>query len=187
MAASRQKHLVKTALDLFYRDGFHSTGIDKILRESGVAKMTLYKYFRSKDDLILAALEERDRQFREWFLKELDKRGTEPQEKLLAAFDVLELWFRGEFRGCMFINASAEFSDKSEEIHRFCGRHKEQMLGYLTQLAEQTGVASPETLAFQLNLLIEGAIVMAHVCSDKDAAQKAKVAAKTLLSAALKP
>ena len=64
---SRRDELVETALDLFYRNGFHATGIDRILAEAGVAKMTLYKHFRSKDDLIVAALERRDERFRAWF------------------------------------------------------------------------------------------------------------------------
>lgn len=185
MAPSRKDHLVKTALDLFYREGFHSTGIDKILKESGVAKMTLYKHFRSKEELVLAALEERDRQFREWFLRELEQRGQTPQEKILAAFDALESWFRGNFRGCMFINAAAEYSDKNEDIHRLSGDHKREMLKLFTELAEATGARDPSSLAFQLNLLAEGAIVMAHVCDDKSAAQKAKVAARILLESAL--
>ena len=185
MASKKREHLVKTALELFYRDGFHSTGIDKILRESGVAKMTLYKHFRSKDDLILAALQERDRQFREWFVAELESRAKTPLEKLLTAFDVLELWFLGDFRGCMFINASAEFSDKNEDIHRFSGDHKKLMLAYLTELAEAAGASDPSTLAFQLNVLIEGAIVLAHVCEDTDSAKKAKVAAKILIDCAV--
>jgi len=182
---SRKEHLVQTALELFYREGFHATGIDKILRESGVAKMTLYKHFRSKEDLILAVLEERDRRFRDWFVRELEQRAVTPQEKLLAAFDVLELWFHGEFRGCMFINAAAEFSDINEDIHRLSGEHKRHMLDYLTDLAKAAGAPDSESLAFQLNLLLEGAIVVAHVCQDPSSAQKAKIAAKTLIESAL--
>lgn len=185
MASKKREHLVKTALELFYKDGFHSTGIDKILRESGVAKMTLYKHFRSKDDLILAALQERDRQFREWFVKELESMAKSPQEKLLATFDVLELWFQGDFRGCMFINASAEFSDKNEDIHRFSGEHKKLMIDYLTEIAKAAEVPDPATLAFQLSVLMEGAIVLAHVCEDNDSAMKAKVAARILIDSAM--
>ena len=185
MESSRRDHLVKTALDLFYREGFHSTGIDKILRESGVAKMTLYKHFRSKDDLILAALQERDHQFREWFAKEIDSRAKSPTEKLLATFDVFEAWFSGDFRGCLFVNASAEFSDKNESIHQFSGEHKKFVIKYMTDLAKEADLAEPGSLAFHLAMLIEGAIVMAHVCEDLDSAQKAKVAAKTLIEAAV--
>ena len=183
--ANRKDHLVQTALELFYKEGFHATGIDKILRESGVAKMTLYKYFRSKEELIVAVLEERDRQFRDWFSRELDQRATDPQDKLLALFDVLELWFGGDFRGCMFINAAAEFAELNEDIHRLAGEHKRHMLQYLTVLAEAAGAGDAETLAFQLNLLMEGAIVMAHVCKDVSSAQRARVAARVLIASAL--
>lgn len=185
MTMSRKAHLVQTALELFYRDGFHATGIDKILKESGVAKMTLYNHFRSKEELILAVLEERDRRFREWFRTELDKAAVTPKEKILAAFDVLDLWFRGEFRGCMFINAAAEYSDKNDDIHHLSGDHKQQMLSHLTELVQAANAPDPETLAYQLNLLMEGAIVMAHVCQDTGAAQKAKVAARTLMESFL--
>ena len=88
MASRRRDHLVDIALDLFSRDGFHATGIDKILAESGVAKMTLYKHFRSKDELILAALRRRDERFRNWFMRTVERRADTPRERLLAMFDV---------------------------------------------------------------------------------------------------
>lgn len=147
--------------------------------------MTLYKHFRSKDELILAALEERDRRFREWFLAEVESRAAEPREQLLAIFDVLEVWFQSDFRGCMFINAAAEFSNKNEAIHRFTGEHKLLMGKYLSDLAEAAGVREPDALAFHLNLLVEGAIVLAHVRSDNSSAQKAKQAAGILIDNAL--
>jgi AcrR family transcriptional regulator len=183
---SRKEHLVDIALDLFYREGFHSTGIDKILAESGVAKMTLYKHFRSKNDLILAALQERDRRFREWFFGEVESRAETPEEKLLAVFDALGVWLQGkDFRGCMFINAAAEFSSKNEAIHGFAGDHKRLVCDYLQELAKAAGVAEPSVLAFQLNLLVEGAIVMAHVGGETGSAEHAKVAAVTLIEKAL--
>ncbi|MGH7058716.1 MAG: TetR/AcrR family transcriptional regulator, partial [Acetobacteraceae bacterium] len=92
MASLRRDHLVQTALALFSRHGYHATGIDRILAESGVAKMTLYKHFRSKDDLILAALRHRDEQFCRWFQSEIEARAAHPRERLLAVFDVLEAW-----------------------------------------------------------------------------------------------
>ena len=109
-ASARREHLVETALRLFYEKGFHATGIDTILAESGVAKMTLYKYFKSKDDLILAALELRDRRWMGWFGGELKRRGKTPRQRLLAVFDILGDWFgQDEFRGCLFLNAASEY------------------------------------------------------------------------------
>ncbi|HDL16453.1 MAG TPA: TetR/AcrR family transcriptional regulator, partial [Rhizobiales bacterium] len=92
---SKKEHLVDTAVKLFGRDGFNATGIDKILQEAGVARMTLYKHFKSKDELILAALRRRDEQFRIWFKSAVEKTGGSPAQRLLASFDALEEWFEG--------------------------------------------------------------------------------------------
>ncbi len=185
MPSNRKQHLVETALKLFYQEGFHSTGIDKILAQSGVAKMTLYKHFPSKDDLIRAVLEERDRRFREWFVGLVEEKAVSPRERLEAVFDALEEWINGEeFRGCMFINAAAEFSSKHEAISTVAAEHKRVMCEYLRGLVEQAGFQEPETLAYQLSLLVEGTIVLGHVCRDHSAAGKAKEAALILLGAA---
>ena len=106
MASTKRENLIETARRLFYRDGFHRTGIDAILAEAGVAKMTLYKHFKSKDELILATLRLRDERFRNSFMKAVEQRAEKPADRLLAVFDVLEEWFRtDEFCGCLFINA----------------------------------------------------------------------------------
>ncbi len=130
MASPRRDHLVDTALRLFYRDGFHATGIDKILAESGVAKMTLYKHFKSKDELILAAVRRRDEQIRNWLMRAAERRARAPRDRLLALFDALEEWFRSDdFSGCMFINASAEFGRCDDPIHAAAAEHKRLVLG----------------------------------------------------------
>ncbi len=111
MAVSRRDHLVDTALEMFCRDGFHATGIDKILAQAGVAKMTLYNHFRSKDELILAVLRRRDERFRRAFVRAVERRASAPRDRLLAIFDALGEWFcRNDFTGCTFINASAEYT-----------------------------------------------------------------------------
>ena len=96
MATSRREHLVDTALELFYQDGFHATGIDKILAKAGVAKMTMYKHFKSKDELILAVLRRRDELFRNWFMREVERRAQTPSERLLALFDVYDDWLHDD-------------------------------------------------------------------------------------------
>ena len=85
MPSDRREHLLDTALSLFGTEGFHATGIDKILASAGVAKMTLYNHFRSKDELILAALRRRDERFRHWFVREVEHRAATPRDRLLAA------------------------------------------------------------------------------------------------------
>ncbi len=182
MATSKRDHLVETALGLFCRDGFHATGIDRILAEAGVAKMTLYKHFKSKDELILAVLHRRDEQFRNGFMRDVERAGGSPRVRLLALFDVLGDWFKGRgFTGCTFINASAEYSNTDDPIHAAAAEHKRLVLAYIRRLADASGADGAEDLAHHLFLLIEGAIVAAFVMNDKDAAASGKKAAEILL------
>ncbi len=182
MPASKRDQLVDTAVKLFSTDGFHATGIDRILAESGVAKMTLYKHFRSKEELILAALRRRDERFRNWFMKTVEDQADRPADRLLAMFDVLGQWIRDDgFRGCIFINASAEFGDREHPIHASAAEHKRLMLNYVRQLAADAGVADPDELAAQLLLLMEGAFAVAHVCGHCDAPSQARRAAEVLI------
>jgi AcrR family transcriptional regulator len=185
---SKKEHLVETAVKLFCRDGFHATGIDKILQEAGVARMTLYKHFRSKDELILAALRRRDEQFRIWFKSAIEKTGGTPAERLLASFDALDEWFAGKafagvpFTGCSFINATAEFSETNHPVHQLAAEHKRLILEYLRLLASSAGARDPDGLAWSISLLHEGAIVTAQVSSDPRAAQGAKEIARTVMA-----
>ncbi len=186
MASTRRDHLVDTALQLFQRHGYHATGIDRILAEAGVAKMTLYNHFKSKDELILAALRRRDEQFRNTFMRNVERRAKTPRARLLACFDALGEWFaESTFSGCSFINAAAEFAPPDDPIHAACGEHKRLSLAYVRDLVEQAGAADPQSLADGLMFLMEGAIVMAHVAGDPQAAQKAKRAAQVLVADAL--
>ncbi len=188
MAASRRDHLVATASALFNRDGFHATGIDKVLAAAGVAKMTLYNHFKSKDELILAALRRRDETFRNWFLRTLESRAKTPRARLLAVFDVLAEWFaQPDFQGCLFISAAAEYKRLEDPIHAACAEHKRLLLGTLRRLASEAGAAEPEALAQQLNLLVEGATVTAQMSGGTEPARHARAAAETLLRAALGP
>lgn len=184
---SKKEHLVETAVKLFGREGFHATGIDRILQEAGVARMTLYKHFRSKNELILAALRRRDEQFRTWFKSTIEKTGGTPAERLLASFDALEEWFAGRafagvpFSGCSFINASAEFSESGHPVHQLAAEHKRLVLEYLRLLASSAGARDPDGLAWSISLLHEGAIVTAQVSGDIHAARGAKEIAKMLM------
>ncbi len=187
---SRREHLVETALRLFYTRGFHATGIDKILAEAGVAKMTLYKHFRSKDELILATLRRRDELFRNWLMGAMEQAASDPRGRLLAMFDALDDWFHGRalatlgFHGCAFIKAAGEFDDPEDAIHRACAEHKRMIVDYLTNLAAAAGAADPKALAEQLALLKEGAIVTAQVRGLSNAAEQAKLIARVMIDAA---
>jgi AcrR family transcriptional regulator len=182
MASAKRDHLIDTAVDLFYRNGFHATGVDRILDVAGVARMTLYNHFRSKDELIIAALRRRDEQFRNWFMRAVESRAAEPSQRLHLLFNVLQDWFTEKgFSGCMFINASAEFSDRDHPVHKVAAEHKMLMLRYLRELTRTAGVADSDQLAEELMLLMEGAIVMAYVTGDRNAAANAARAAARLI------
>ncbi len=182
MASRKRDHLVDTALELFYRDGFHATGVDKILETAGVARMTLYNHFKSKDELILATVRRRDETFRNWFMRAVERLGKTPRNRLPAIFDVLDEWMSGkDFSGCMFINASAEFAQPDDPIHMAAGEHKKLMLKFIRELTAAAGAAEPGELADGLMLLMEGAIVMSYVAGDDKAAARAKTAAQTLI------
>jgi AcrR family transcriptional regulator len=185
MTSIRRDHLVDTALNLFSRYGFHATGIDRILSESGVAKMTLYKHFKSKDELILAALRRRDELHRNWLMREVERLASTPRDRLVALFIALEGWFQSdEFTGCCFINAAAEYGDKDNPIHAAAAEHKRLIRAYILELAEAAEVKDPDGLADQLMLLMEGAIVSAQVTGDAAPARQARSAAEILVGRA---
>jgi AcrR family transcriptional regulator len=182
-ALSKREQIVSVALKLFYQNGFHATGIDRIIKEAGVSKKTLYNHFKSKDELVLAALRKRDELFRNNFMRKTESLGDTPKERLLSVFDAIGEWFQEkDFAGCMFINASAEYSEADSPSHIICAEHKRLVREYIRGLAIQAEVDNPEELSQQLNLLIEGAIVEAHVSGNKDAADQAKKIAFILLN-----
>lgn len=164
MPASKRDELVDAAMRVFYRQGFHASGLESILEEGGISRMTLYNHFKSKDELILAALRRRDEIFRNRMMKFVDASAASPRDRILAVFDFHEQWFTGkEFCGCMFINAAAEFADPRSAVREVATEHKRAIVRYLTDLCRQGGFTNPPHIADQLNLLIEGAIVTAQV------------------------
>lgn len=186
MASAKREQLIEAATRLFCRDGFHATGIDRILAEAGVAKMTLYKNFRSKDDLIVAVLKARSGRFLAWVQDEVLRRAATPRDRLLAYFDVLDDWFHeSDFRGCAFVNAAAEFGDAEDGAHRAAAEHKHQTGAFLRDLAAEAGCDEPARLAEDLMLLTEGAVSLAHVAGRKSAARRAKAIAAMIIDGAL--
>lgn len=177
--------LIDTAVDLFDRHGFHAVGIDKILSAAGLAKMTLYHHFDSKEALIVAVLEKRDGSFRESFAAAVA--GAEKGRlELLAMFDAIETWTRDPaFKGSLFDKAAAEYGEKDHPVKKAVLAHKGWLFGEVRRAAAATGVADPVKLAAELFLLIEGAVLAAAVTGDRTAARRAKAAAETLIAAAL--
>lgn len=173
---------MQTASTLFYQEGVHTVGIDRIIAESGVAKMSLYNHFKSKDALIAAWLEQRDANWREWFQKTVEKKATDPVERLFAMFDALEEWFsQPDFRGCAFINSSIELVDAEHPGYRVAIDHQQAIYDYILQLVNAAEIANPEVVGEQLLLLVEGAIVVAMMRRQPAAATHAKAAATMLI------
>ena len=182
MRPTKRDELVKKALQTFYRNGFHATGMDMLVAETGISKTSMYKHFRTKEDLILAALRLRDEHFRNWLYRRMEELAETPRQQLIAMFDVLEEWFNEPgYKGCMFVKASSEYQDASHPIHKQSADHKRMLERHITELAEKAGVEDPRALARQLLLLKEGAIVTAHLGHTDNPAQDAKVAAVGLL------
>ena len=126
-----RERILDAAFGLFYQGGIHATGIDRVIEVSGVAKMTLYKYFPSKQDLVLAVLERRDLEWMAWFEQRVTTLAGAPNHRLLVLFDALSEWFHEEsFSGCAFINACAEFAAPEHPAHQLAARHVNAVRDY---------------------------------------------------------
>jgi AcrR family transcriptional regulator len=172
-----QERILDTAGRLFYGQGIRAVGVDTIAAEIGISKRTLYNHFPSKDELILAYL---SRHFLE------PKTSDRPLlEQILRYFDWMERWFATDtFRGCPFVNAVAELGDPTHPGTQMAVAYKERRRLWLRDALTQLNVADPDTLATQVAILVEGAIIAALVRGDPGMARAAKAAARVLLTAA---
>lgn len=185
MRPSKRDELVRKALTVFYRDGFHATGMDTLVQETGISKTTMFKHFRTKEELILAVLRLRDENFRNWLIRRMEELAPTPEGQLLALFDALGEWFgQADFRGCLFIKAAGEYPEAGHPIHAQSAEHKRLLRTDLERIAKTAGAQDPAGLARQLLILKEGAIVAAHMGFDPDPAKAAKTAAAGLLAQA---
>ena len=186
MRPSKREELIEKALVTFYRNGFHATGMDMIVEESGISKTSIYNHFKTKEDLILAVLRLRDEKFRNWLYRRIEALAPDPKGRLLAMFDALGEWFdEADFKGCMFVKASSEYQDPEHPIHKQSAEHKRIIEGYLSGLARDAGFAQPDAVARQLMLLKEGATVTAQLRPDGCAATEARETAEVVLTALL--
>lgn len=188
MPLNLQEKILQAAAELFYSQGIRATGVDAIVKAANTTKMSLYKYFPSKDELVLAFLRKRDEDFRAWFVGQVDAKADTPKAKLLAIFDVIGEWLAiPEFRGCAFINAAAEFPLEGNPVHQVSAEFYDHFRNYIADLAGQYGANSPDTLALQLSLLIEGAIVSEQMKRHSGSAEQAKQAAIVLIERSICP
>lgn len=188
MRPTKRDELVAKALEVFYRNGFHATGMDMLVAESGISKTSMYKHFRTKEDLILASLRLRDENFRNWLFRRMEELADTPRGQLSALFVALSEWFKEDtYRGCMFIKASAEFQEADHPIHAQAAEHKRLLFSFVKELAAKAGAKDPAGLASSLLLLKEGAIVTAQMGYADDPATAAAQTAEILLEVALGP
>jgi AcrR family transcriptional regulator len=175
--------ILDTAYELFSRYGTRGVGVDRIIAECGIAKMTLYRNFASKDDLILAFLERRDERWtRAWLQAEAERRGTTPAERLLAIFETFEGWFAEEsFEGCSFINVMLEVADHAHPVRQASVQHLATIRAYVRGLAEEAGVADADGFAHQWHILMKGCIVAAAE-GDLQAASRARQMGELVLA-----
>ena len=173
------------AVELFYERGFHAVGVDQVIEAAGVSKTTFYKHFESKDELVLASVELRDRwETAAWGSAVRERAGEDPAAQLLAFFDVLELWFNDPgFFGCIFVNTAAEFPQRNDPVHRAAAKHKRENRDAWRDLAAAAGARDPEAFADQYTALFEGTLVLRHVHDRDDAARVIRPAVVSLMRA----
>lgn len=183
---SETRHrILETADRLFYQDGLRSVGIDRIIAEAEVAKMSLYKHFPSKDDLILAVLKYREERVLEFFRAAMERHSKRTKDKLRAFFAALKDWFKSPgFRGCAFQNAAVELADPTHAGTQFVRDHKRRFQELLAGFVEESLGKGAEKIAPAVGLLVEGAIVTAVIHGSPDAVDVARDAALNLVAAA---
>ncbi|MBV6814679.1 TetR family transcriptional regulator [Xanthomonas axonopodis pv. passiflorae] len=179
-----QQKILTTAEALIYQHGIHATGMDLLVKTSGVARKSIYRHFDNKDEVAAAALNARDVRWLAWFRQQCDK-AARPEARILRMFTVLKEWFQSEgYRGCAFINTAGEIGDPDDPVRKIAKHHKQKLLDYTLELTGQLGITQPDALARQLLLLMEGAITVSRVMGDEDAADTARDIAQLLLKQA---
>ncbi len=187
--ASKRNLVLDTAETLFVQNGFAATGINQITQEAGIASMTLYNNFKSKNDLVLAVLDRKNTALFEGLDAALEAAGSEPGDQILAIFDFLAEYVSadthshndGSFAGCAFNHAASEFRELSHPIHQAATQHKQQLLNIFERLAAEMEHPTPLAFAQTLLLLVDGALSSAQIMGDMSMFDRARAAAKTLI------
>lgn len=181
---STRERLIEAGHRIFYRHGFQSVGLDRILADVGVTKTTFYNHFESKDDLILAVLRQHDAWWRRTLPALLrEHAGDDPAAQLRAVFEVLEAAMeREDFRGCIFHNVSVEFPSPADPAHRAAAENKRAVDRIIADLARRAGVVAADDFAEELGILVEGMLVVRAVDRDVHAARVAKRTAELLFA-----
>lgn len=186
MSVLREK-ILNTATSLFQTQGINSTGVDHIVAVAGTTKMTLYKYFRTKEALILEVLQKSQQSFQNWLDEKLNSNSKKPSDKINQLFDYIEEWVSSpEFIGIGFIKASAEFPNEEHPIHQLSNQQSREFRRFICKLATEANIKDADGLALQLSLLFEGAVQAEQMQRGSGAIKYAKSAAKILIDGAIK-
>jgi AcrR family transcriptional regulator len=180
--ASARDRIVEAAYTLFCEHGIRAVGVDRIVAESGVAKMTLYRHFRSKDDLVLAFLDEREERWtRGWLQAESERRAANPSERIMALFDLLDEWFQEPgYVGCPIVNTLLEGHRHDPKVHGAAVQRLEVIRTLLQRYAEEAGAEDAEEASYRIQVLMMGAIVSA-ARGDREAARRARTMVQRVL------
>jgi AcrR family transcriptional regulator len=172
---SGRERIGRAAYELFSREGTATVGVDAVIAKAGAAKMTLYRNFPSKTELILDFLQRRERLWtEEWLQAESQRRGGTPAQQLLAIFEVFGEWFaRPDFEGCAFLTTMIETTGKEDSVYRAAVQHLANIRHYLKGLAAAAGIDDPDSFARQWHILMKGSIMAAHE-GDTAAARRAR-------------
>src|ERR1700751_846416 len=180
---SGRERLSKAAYALFSREGIRAVGVDAVIARAGTAKMTLYRNFPSKDDLIIDFLRRREQLWtREWLEAESRRRGETPRDQLLAIFDVFSEWFsRPDFEGCSFLTTMIEINERDHPVHQAAVVHLANIRVYIAELAAEIGIRDVDSFARKWHILMKGSIMAAHE-GDAAAAARARELGELLLA-----
>jgi AcrR family transcriptional regulator len=179
---SGRERVRRAAYELFSREGIRAVGVDAVTARAGTAKMTLYRNFPSKDDLVLDFLRRREQVWtQDWLETESRQRGKTPRDQLLAIFDVFGEWFnQPDFEGCSFLTTLIEVNDREHPVHQAAVGHLANIRGYIERLAAEAGIPDVDAFARKWHILMKGSIMAAHE-GDTDAAARAREVGELLL------
>jgi AcrR family transcriptional regulator len=182
------QRVLDAAARLFYEGGIHAVGVDTIAAEAGVTKKTLYDRFGSKEALVGAYLGARDHEWRSYLEDYLSERGDDPAQQLLDSFDALARWSAERSpRGCSFVNAHAELPDPGHAGHRAIVEQKRWMTRFFATRARAAGLRDPDSVADDLMLLYDGALVTRGMSTVEDAFVRARRIAGAIVRDASAP
>jgi AcrR family transcriptional regulator len=155
--ATAQEQLLHAAEQLFYRDGIRAISVDAVVERAGVNKMSVYRQFSSKDDLVVAYLTRMDARFRERVERSIAKHPGHPGQALVQSIsDLVERASNPDYRGCPFVNVACEFADREHPARVSVANNKQYLISRLLELSTAAGAADPQLLADSLALLVEG-------------------------------